>query len=79
MKEKLWSGRFSESTNKLVDNFTASMPFDWKLYKYDILGSIAHAGMLAKTGIIKKQRQTRLSMGLRQLKRRLMLTSLNSP
>lgn len=69
MKKKLWSGRFSESTNKLVDNFTASMPFDWKLYKYDILGSIAHAGMLAKTGIIKKAEADRIVNGLKAIEK----------
>ena len=69
MKKKLWSGRFSESTNKLVDNFTASMPFDWKLYKYDILGSIAHAGMLAKTGIIKKAEAGRIVNGLKAIEK----------
>ncbi|MFZ3066141.1 MAG: argininosuccinate lyase [Nitrospirota bacterium] len=69
MKKKLWSGRFSESTNKLVDNFTASMPFDWKLYKYDILGSIAHAGMLAKTGIIKKAEADKIVNGLKAIEK----------
>lgn len=69
MKKKLWSGRFSESTNKLVDNFTASIPFDWKLYKYDILGSIAHAGMLAKTGIIKKAEAGRIVNGLKAIEK----------
>ena len=56
MKKNSGQEGFQNLQNKLVDNFTASMPFDWKLYKYDILGSIAHAGMLAKTGIIKKSR-----------------------
>ncbi|MEK6679624.1 MAG: argininosuccinate lyase [Nitrospirota bacterium] len=69
MKKKLWSGRFSESTNKLVDNFTASIPFDWKLYKYDIAGSIAHAGMLAKTGIIKKAEADKIVNGLKAIEK----------
>ena len=51
MNNKLWSGRFKETTNKLVQEFTASIPYDWKLYKYDIASSIAHARMLAKKGI----------------------------
>lgn len=67
--KKLWSGRFSESTNKLVDNFTASIPFDWKLYKYDIAGSIAHATMLAKTGIIKKTEAGRIVNGLMKIEK----------
>lgn len=69
MKKKLWSGRFSESTNKLVDNFTASIPFDWKLYKYDIAGSIAHAWMLAKTGIIKKTEADKIVNGLKAIEK----------
>lgn len=69
MKKKLWSGRFSESTNKLVDNFTASIPFDWKLYKYDIAGSIAHAKMLAKTGIIKKAEADKIVNGLKAIEK----------
>ncbi len=69
MKKKLWSGRFLESTNKLVDNFTASIPFDWKLYKYDIAGSIAHAKMLAKTGIIKKAEADKIVNGLKAIEK----------
>jgi len=69
VKKKLWSGRFSESTNKLVDNFTASIPFDWKLYKYDIAGSIAHAKMLAKTGIIKKAEADKIVNGLKAIEK----------
>jgi len=51
-KAKPWAGRFTEATNALVEEFTASIPYDWQLYPYDIAGSIAHAAMLAKTGII---------------------------
>lgn len=49
---KLWGGRFSKNTASLVDAFNASIEFDQKLYKQDIQGSIAHAKMLAKQGII---------------------------
>jgi argininosuccinate lyase len=45
-------GRFRKSADKLVTEYTASIPFDWVLYRYDIAGSIAHAGMLANQGII---------------------------
>ncbi len=69
MKKKLWSGRFSESTNKLVEEFTASISFDWKLYKYDIAGSIAHARMLAKTGIIKKAEADKIVNGLKAIEK----------
>ena len=49
---KLWAGRFTKSGAKLLDEFNASLPFDKKLYAEDIKGSIAHATMLAKQGIL---------------------------
>jgi len=49
---KLWSGRFEEETAREVEAFTASIPFDKRLYREDIAGSIAHARMLARQGII---------------------------
>ena len=52
---KLWSGRFSKSTDPLVDDFNSSIRFDSRLYKYDILGSVAHAKMLGKCGIISEE------------------------
>jgi len=49
---KLWGGRFQKSTDKLVDDFNSSIRFDQRLYKQDILGSIAHVKMLGKQEII---------------------------
>lgn len=49
---KLWGGRFEKATDTLVDDFNSSIRFDQRLYKQDILGSIAHAGMLGQQGII---------------------------
>lgn len=51
-KEKLWAGRFTQKTSKAVEAFTESVSFDQRLWKYDIEGSIAHARMLGKQGII---------------------------
>ena len=51
-KDKLWGGRFAQPTNKFVEEFTASIDFDKRLYGQDIRGSIAHASMLGKQGII---------------------------
>ena len=48
-------GRFRKAADKLVTKYTASISFDWRLYRYDIAGSIAHAKMLAKQGIILPQ------------------------
>ncbi len=49
---KLWAGRFKKETDSLMDDFHSSISFDYKLYKEDIEGSIAHATMLGKQGII---------------------------
>ena len=49
---KLWGGRFSKATDALVDDFNSSIRFDARMYKQDIRGSIAHAKMLGKQGII---------------------------
>ena len=55
MAKKLWGGRFAKKTASLMDEFNASIEFDRKLYKHDILGSMAHAKMLAKQGIISEE------------------------
>ena len=49
---KLWGGRFTKETNKLVHNFNASLSFDQKFYKQDIQGSIAHVTMLSKAAVL---------------------------
>jgi argininosuccinate lyase len=64
---KPWSGRFTEATNELVEEFTASVPYDWRLYPYDIAGSMAHATMLGKTGIIAKKEASRIVRGLEEI------------
>ncbi len=51
-KEKLWGGRFEKQTDKSVDDFNSSISFDSRMYKQDILGSVAHAKMLGACGII---------------------------
>jgi argininosuccinate lyase len=66
-KAKPWAGRFTEATNALVEEFTASIPYDWQLYPYDIAGSIAHAAMLAKTGIINKKEAGQITRGLQEV------------
>ncbi len=49
---KLWAGRFEQQTNSAVDSFNSSLPFDCRLWRQDIRGSIAHARMLGQRGII---------------------------
>jgi argininosuccinate lyase len=62
---KLWGGRFSKETNKLVDAFNASISFDKRLYHEDIRGSMAHAKMLAQCGIISKKDGAAIVRGLK--------------
>jgi argininosuccinate lyase len=65
---KLWGGRFSKETAKLVEEFTASIYFDKRLYKQDIAGSIAHVRMLARQGIIRSEEAERIIQGLEEIK-----------
>lgn len=52
--EKMWAGRFAKSLDSKADDFNSSIRFDCKMYKQDIIGSMAHAEMLAKQGIISE-------------------------
>jgi len=65
---KLWGGRFTKETNKLVEEFTASIPFDQKLAKEDIAGSLAHVQMLGESGIIPEEDADKIRNGLLQIK-----------
>ncbi len=65
---KLWSGRFNKEGSKLLDLFNASLPFDQKLYEEDIKGSLAHAKMLAKQGILTEDETKEITKGLLQIK-----------
>ena len=64
---KLWGGRFTKETDKLVDNFNASISFDQKFYREDINGSIAHVTMLAKQNIITEDDKTAIINGLNSI------------
>lgn len=64
---KLWGGRFSRSTSELVDELNASIGFDRRFARHDILGSIAHARMLAGQGIISQSDSSAIEAGLRQI------------
>jgi argininosuccinate lyase len=66
--EKLWSGRFSQGTEKTVENFTSSLTFDVRLWKYDIEGSIAHVRMLGKQKIIPRKDETAIVKGLNAIR-----------
>ncbi len=64
---KLWGGRFTQPTAKAVERFTHSLSVDQRLARYDLLGSMAHARMLGKTGIIPRADSKALVRGLQAL------------
>ena len=64
----MWGGRFSEATDAFVAEFTASVQFDQRFYKQDIAGSIAHATMLAKVGVLTNQERDDIINGLNTIK-----------
>ena len=64
---KLWGGRFTKETNKLVENFNESLSFDHRFYKQDIRGSIAHVKMLAKQNILTDSERDKIIEGLNSI------------
>ncbi len=68
-QKKSWGGRFSAPTSPSVEAFTASIELDARLYRHDIIGSIAHAKMLAKQRIISAQDTRKIVRGLRSIQR----------
>lgn len=64
---KLWGGRFQKNTDKKVDDFNSSIRFDKRMYKQDIKGSIAHAAMLGRQGIIPEQDSLAITAELKNI------------
>ncbi len=64
---KPWGGRFKGQTDPLLERFSASIGFDRELYRYDIEGSIAHAGMLEKIGVLNAREKKDIIKGLREI------------
>ena len=64
----LWGGRFSEATDAFVQRFTASVQFDQRMYRQDIAGSIAHATMLAKVGVLSEDEAKQIITGLEEIR-----------
>ena len=71
MNEKLWGGRFSQSTDDLVEKFNASIDFDKRLYDSDIDGSIAHVKMMAKESIIPETDARTIIKGLEKVRKKI--------
>uniref|UniRef100_A0A803PQ14 Argininosuccinate lyase n=1 Tax=Cannabis sativa TaxID=3483 RepID=A0A803PQ14_CANSA len=68
-ENKLWGGRFEESVTDAVERFTESISFDKLLYKHDIMGSRAHASMLAKQGLISNSDRDIIIEGLNKIEK----------
>ena len=64
---KLWAGRFQKETDTLVNDFNSSIGFDARLYKQDIQGSMAHAAMLGRQGIIEEHEAEKIINGLKTI------------
>ena len=64
---KLWAGRFQKETDTQVNDFNSSITFDARLYKEDITGSMAHAAMLGKQGIIEEHEAEKIIEGLKAI------------
>lgn len=70
-EKKLWAGRFSQPTDAFVEAFTASVEFDQRLASYDIQGSIAHARMLEKQGILNQDERDSIIAGLERIQKQI--------
>ena len=68
MAKKMWAGRFEKATDKEVNDYNSSLPFDCKMYSQDIEGSIAHSQMLAMQGVISDKDAEDIRSGLLSIK-----------
>ena len=64
---KLWGGRFKKKTHSLVEEFTKSIDYDYKIAKYDLLGSMVHVQILQKCGYLKPEEASKLNKALDSL------------
>ena len=64
---KLWGGRFEGTVEDWVERFGASISFDQKLAKFDLIGSLAHVQMLGQTGILSLNESEKIQEGLKEL------------
>src|SRR5688572_4239886 len=67
--QKSWQARMGEATDAIAQSFVESISYDRRLYKHDIAGSIAHAAMLAKVGLITEDERAKIEEGLRSIER----------
>src|SRR5271155_5444652 len=67
--EKSWQSRLTEAADALAQSFVESISYDRRLYKHDIAGSIAHAQMLAKVGLVTQKERGQIIAGLKSIER----------
>ena len=65
----MWRGRFQQQTAPTVQRFTESISFDWRLYKFDIQGSIAHAAALERAGLLTQEERRQIETGLKDIEK----------
>jgi len=63
----MWQGRFQQKPAELLQSYSESISFDWRLWKYDILGSIAHSAALEKAGLISNEERTQIVASLKEI------------
>src|ERR1700744_5621339 len=63
----MWKGRFQQETSKLLQQYSESISFDWRLWRQDIAGSIAHSAALLQAGLITTEEREKIVSGLREI------------
>ncbi|RYD65895.1 MAG: argininosuccinate lyase, partial [Verrucomicrobiaceae bacterium] len=63
----MWKGRFQEQTAELLQAYSESISFDWRLWRYDIEGSVAHSAALEKAGLISADERKQIVSGLKEI------------
>ena len=69
MAGKLWGGRFRKKTDELMEDFSSSLPFDWRLYRADIKAGIAHARILREGGYLTAGERDRIIRALQEIEK----------
>ena len=63
----MWKGRFQQETSALLQQYSESVSFDWRLWRHDIAGSIAHSAALEKAGLLTKDERAQIVAGLNEI------------
>jgi len=63
----MWKGRFQQETSALLQHYSESISFDWRLWRHDLAGSIAHSAALEKAGLLTKEERAQIVAGLNEI------------